>query len=168
MNLVSEYIAILERVITSETNDSAKSGLRIILAESVPQQVSVLANLSTLENLFSSSIISFYWSKDRFNSKLMKDHSVGFQLQKLESCMLFIQEASARLRAHFFQQFICRMMSHEAGYKLNLKMPMDRDGDPGLLHEIVPSVVFQVHFLPFEGKVMTLSAINPNQNGEWK
>jgi len=150
MNLFSEYIAILERAITSKTNDSG-----IILAETVPQQVSILANLSTLENLFSSSILSVFGSNNPIDSRLMKNQSVGFHQQELESRVLFVQDASARLKAHFFQQFVCRMMSPEIGCKTPQKC-MDSEVDPGLVHDLVPSVAFQVYFLPLERKLMTL------------
>ncbi|KAL3573230.1 hypothetical protein D5086_027134, partial [Populus alba] len=142
MNLFSEYIAILERAITSETNDSG-----ISLAETVPQQVSILANLSTLENLFSSTILSVFGSNNPIDSRLMKNQSVGFHQQELESRVLFVQDACARLKAHFFQQFVCRMMSPEIGCKLTPQKCMDSEVDPGLVHDLVPSVAFQVLFL---------------------
>ncbi|KAG6748895.1 hypothetical protein POTOM_048833 [Populus tomentosa] len=138
MNLFSEYIAILGRAITSETNDSG-----IILAETVPQQVSILANLSTLENLFSSTILSVFGSNNPIDSRLMKNQSVGFHQQELESRVLFVQGASARPKAHFFQQFVCRMMSPEIGCKLTPQKCMDSEVDPGLVHDLVPSVAFQ-------------------------
>ncbi|CAK7349319.1 unnamed protein product [Dovyalis caffra] len=148
MNLFSEYIAILERAITSETNESKRNGSGIILAETVPQQVSILANLSTLENLFSSTILSVFGSNNHISSEQMKNQSVGFHHQELESRVSFVQDASARLRAHFFQQFICRMMSPETGCKLSPQKFMDRSqGDPGVVHGAVPSVAFQVLFL---------------------
>ena len=49
MNLFVEYTIILERAITCEKIAAEKNGSRINLAESLPQQVSILANLSTLE-----------------------------------------------------------------------------------------------------------------------
>jgi hypothetical protein len=48
MNLFVEYTIILERAITCEKIVTEKYGSRIKLAESLPQKVSVLVNLSTL------------------------------------------------------------------------------------------------------------------------
>lgn len=81
----------------------------------------------------------------------MKNHSGGFHLQELESHVSFVQDASAGLKALFFQQFICRLMSPETGCKLTPQKCMDSEGGPGLVHDLVPSVAFQfildMHFL---------------------
>lgn len=149
MNLFTEYIAILERAITSETNVLEKSGSRIILAESVLQQVSILANLSTLEHLFSSTIMSIFGGIDRINSDLMTNQSLGFQWQEIDDCVLFIQEASSRLRANFCEQFIDRVVSLETGCELTPETCTDSKGDPNLVNDVMPSLAFQVHLSPF-------------------
>ncbi|XP_050207793.1 exocyst complex component EXO84B-like [Mercurialis annua] len=66
-NLFMEYIAILRKAITYGVNVLEKGGSEVILAESVPQQVSILANLSTLEHFFSSSVSYIFRERRRFH-----------------------------------------------------------------------------------------------------
>ncbi|XP_021630899.2 exocyst complex component EXO84A isoform X2 [Manihot esculenta] len=112
-NLFIEYIAILEKAITSKIDMSEKRGSRIILAESVPQQVSILANLSTLEHFFCSTVISIFKGINCGDSELTENQSVGSQQLEFDSCVTVIQQASAQLRSKFFQQFIDRVLTSE-------------------------------------------------------
>lgn len=142
MNLFMEYIIILERAITCEEIDTEKGGSRINLAESSVQQVSVLVNLSTLEHFLSSIVRSIFGSISHMNSELMRNHLVGGQQkEKIDSCMLFIQEASGQLRAHFCQQFIHRMMSLGTGFEHTVEICSNGQQDS------MPSFPFQVLFL---------------------
>jgi len=129
MNLFMEYIIILERAITCEEIVPEKGGSRINLAESSVQQVSILVNLSTLEHLFSSIVRSIFGSISLMNSELMRNHLVGGQQKEIDSCMLFIQEASGQLRAHFCQQFIHRMMLLGTGFKHTVETCSDGQQD---------------------------------------
>lgn len=141
MNLFTEYIIVLERAITCETNVTEKGGSRINLAESLPQQVSVLASLSTLEHFFFRIVkIKIFGSFTQINSELMKNHSVGDQQKELDSCILFIQEASFQLRAHFCQQFVHRMMLLETDSNFTPRTCIDGEHDP------MPSIAFQYCF----------------------
>ncbi|KAE7997868.1 hypothetical protein FH972_002465 [Carpinus fangiana] len=141
MNLFMEYIIILERAITCEEIVAEKGGSRINLAESLVQQVSILVNLSTLEHFFSSIVRSIFGSISHMNSELMRNHLVGDQQKELDSCMLFIQEASGQLRAHFCQQNIHRMMLLGTGFKHTVKTSSDGQQDS------MPSIAFQVNWL---------------------
>ncbi|KAK5784044.1 Exocyst complex component 8 [Gossypium arboreum] len=146
MNLFTEYIAILEKAITFETHVSEK-GSRRNLAKSLPQQLSVLANLSTLQLFFFKIVRSFLRGPGHLNSKLGKKNSIDFLQKELDGCILFIQEAVAKLRAHFCQQFINRMMSPETGSKLIVETCSDNQQEPSNFQGAMPSAAFQVLFL---------------------
>ncbi|TYG93967.1 hypothetical protein ES288_A11G152300v1 [Gossypium darwinii] len=146
MNLFTEYIAILEKAITFETHVSEK-GSRRNLAKSLPQQLSVLANLSTLQLFFFKIVRSFLRGPGHLNSKLGKKNSIDFLQKELDGCILFIQEAVAKLKAHFCQQFINRMMSPETGSKLIVETCSDNQQEPSNFQGAMPSAAFQVLFL---------------------
>ncbi|TYI55535.1 hypothetical protein E1A91_D11G148800v1 [Gossypium mustelinum] len=150
MNLFTEYIAILEKAITFETHVSEKGSKRN-LAESLPQQLSVLANLSTLQLFFFKIVRSFLRGPGHLNSKLRKKNSIDFLKKELDGCILFIQEAVAKLKAHFCQQFINRMMSPETGSKLIVETCSDNQQEPSNFQGAMPSAAFQfvldMHFL---------------------
>ncbi|XVE53464.1 hypothetical protein DITRI_Ditri03aG0005500 [Diplodiscus trichospermus] len=145
MNLFTEYMAILEKAITFETYASEKSSRRI-LAESLPQQISVLSNLSTLQHIFIKIIRSFFRGTSRENSELRKKKIIDFQQKELDDCILCIQEAAAKLKAHFYQQFINRMMFFD-GSKLMHKSCSDNQEESSTFPDAMPSVAFQVLFL---------------------
>ncbi|XP_015579265.2 exocyst complex component EXO84A [Ricinus communis] len=145
-DLFMEYITILEEAITCDVNMSEKSGFRVILAESVPQQVSILANLSTLENFFSNTVRSIFRGTNCIDSEKIKIHRVGFPDQEVDSCVMFIQEASTRLKAQVFKQFIDRVLSPEV-CKLTPEMWVDSENRSRLFNGLLPSSVFQVLFL---------------------
>ncbi|KAM3731137.1 hypothetical protein ACB098_12G139800 [Castanea mollissima] len=84
-NLFVEYTIILERAITCE---------KLLLKK----MVSILVNLSTLEQFFSIIIEDIFGSISHINSEPVRSHLVGGQLEELDSCILFIQEASSQLR----------------------------------------------------------------------
>ncbi|XP_021280510.1 exocyst complex component EXO84B-like [Herrania umbratica] len=146
MNLFTEYIDILEKAITFETHVS-ENGSRRTSAESLPQQISMLANLSTLQNFFFKVIRSFFRGTGNMNSELRKKKSIDFQQKELDGCILFIQEAAAQLRSHFCKQFINRMMSLETGSKLIKETCTDNQEELTTFHDAMPSIAFQVLFL---------------------
>ncbi|XP_020539035.1 exocyst complex component EXO84B isoform X1 [Jatropha curcas] len=145
-NLFMEYISILEKAMNSKLNVSENSGSKIILAESVLQQVSILANLSTVNHFFSSTVVSFFRDINCTNSELTENHSVACQQQELDSCVMTIQEASVQLRTQFFQKFICKILSLEV-CKWNPEIPVDRKTGSSLVHGLMPSSFFQLLFL---------------------
>lgn len=147
MNLFKKYIDILERAINCETAVAETNNSRLYLANSVQQQVSILANLSALEQLFSSMVRSIFKGVSDVNSELMKIHPVEVQVKELDSCISFIQEASCRLRALFCEQFILKIMSVKTSYKLTPASSVDGPGESSMFHGVMPSLAFQV-FLP--------------------
>ncbi|KAJ4822765.1 hypothetical protein Tsubulata_004159 [Turnera subulata] len=141
-NLFSEYITILENAMTPE-NVSEESGSRIILADSVPQQVSILANFTTLQRLFSSIVVILF---EGINCEIINKDSADFQQRELDGCVQFIREACDRLRDDFCRNFLCRMTSPQSDCKFIPKGCSDESGDPALDHDTIPSVAFQVLF----------------------
>ncbi|KAK7835724.1 hypothetical protein CFP56_023258 [Quercus suber] len=123
-NLFVEYTIILERVITCEK----------IAAE---KNVSILANLSTLEQFFSIIIENIFGSISHINFEPVRSHLVGVQLEELDSCILFIQAASSQIRDCFCQKFIHRMMLLETGSTNTTETCNDDE------HDLMPSVAFQ-------------------------
>lgn len=138
MNLFVEYTIILERAITCEKIAAEKNGSRISLSESLPRQVSILVNLSTVEQFFSIIIEDIFGSISHINYEPVRSHLVGGQLEELDGCILFIQEASSQLRDCFCQKFIHRMMLLETGSTNNPETCIDDQ------HDLMPSVAFQV------------------------
>ncbi|XP_059626070.1 exocyst complex component EXO84B-like [Cornus florida] len=134
MNIFTEYIVILERALTSETNFIEKGCPRISLAESPAQQISVVANLSTLVQLFSSIITNFFRGINHFSFEV-------------DNFKIFIQEASDRVREHFCKQFISRIISHEGVYRLKSETCVSGQSDSNMFRDAMPSVAFQELFL---------------------
>ncbi|XP_065875555.1 exocyst complex component EXO84C-like [Euphorbia lathyris] len=145
-NLFLEYIAILEKALTSEINVSRGNGSTIILAESMPQQVSILANVSTLEHFFSSTVVTIFRGINTINSELTEDPSVDIQQHEIDNYVMVIQEASGHLRAQFFRQFLYRVFSLE---KCNITSLICGNSETGSspVHDPMPSAVFQLLFL---------------------
>lgn len=132
---------------------------RINLAESLPQQVSILANLSTLEQFFSIIIEDIFGSVSHINFEPVRSHLVGVQLEELDSCILFIQEASSQLRDCFCQKFIHRMMLLETGSTNTTETCNDDE------HDLMPSVAFQVTFYFWRTsiKISIISKLKPHE-----
>ncbi|CAI0386187.1 unnamed protein product [Linum tenue] len=147
MNLFMEYMSILETAMTHDIYSPEKSDSEFICAESLPQQVSILANLSTLEHFYSSTMTSIFGGINRINSELMSNQPMGLQQQQLEECVLFIQEASGRLRSFFCEQYVHRLMSLETESKLILERYSASKDDPGWVDGVMPSPAFQGLFL---------------------
>lgn len=145
-NLFMEYIAILEKALTSEMKESRENGSTIILAESMPQQVSILANVSTLEQFFSTTVVTMFRRIYIISSELTEDPSVECQQHDIDDYVMVIQEAAAHLRAQFFRQFLYRVFSLE---KSNLIPFVRVNSETGssLIHDLMPSAVFQVLIL---------------------
>ncbi|KAI3741983.1 hypothetical protein L1987_59662 [Smallanthus sonchifolius] len=127
MDLFTEYSLILERALTYETNDVVEGASRIKLAKSLSQKVSVIANLSTLEYLFSNVIRSLFKDINQFKTVI-------------DGHMTSVSDNCSRLRAHLYKQFIHRIMSNEASC---IKDRVDLD----LLQGLMPSLPYQILFL---------------------
>nr|XP_004292228.2 PREDICTED: exocyst complex component EXO84B-like [Fragaria vesca subsp. vesca] len=158
MNLFKKYIDILQRAINCDTTVTEKISSKINLAESVQQQVSILANLSALKQLFSNMVRSIFKGASDTISEIRKSHPDGYQHKEFDSCILFIQEASLGLRSLFCEQFIYRVMSLKTSYKLP-EIRINSHGESCMLHGGMPSLPFQVLFLELR-KLENLSEDN--------
>ncbi|CAN0897604.1 Exocyst complex component EXO84C [Linum grandiflorum] len=150
MNLFMEYMSILETAMIHDIDSQEKSDSEIIWADSVSQQVSILANLSTLEHFYSSTMSSIFGDINRINSESMSNQPIGFQQQQIEDCVLFIQEASCRLRSCFCEQYVYKLMSLETECKLTLEKYIASKDEYGWVRDMMmPSLAFQGLFLEF-------------------
>ncbi|XP_021888565.1 exocyst complex component EXO84B-like isoform X2 [Carica papaya] len=131
-NLFMEYMLILEKALICEIYIEEKGDPRINFARLPEQQVSLLANLSTLEQLFPF---------------IVQDLVRNSNSQHLDNCIHLVKESTSQLRAHFCQQFICRIMSLESGSRLASETPTDTVHR--LPHNVRPSVIFQELFIEF-------------------
>lgn len=140
VDLFLEYTSIIEKAIGAGSNVSVRNDSIFIYTESLQQQVSILANISTLEYFFSITILTIFGDTNPTNSESQNNHSAVIQQQELHSIFLFIQETSGRLRDHFYQQFILHAVSLDNDNKVSSEAHFDGEND----HSMAPSVAFQV------------------------
>ncbi|KAJ1397857.1 Exocyst component Exo84, C-terminal [Sesbania bispinosa] len=145
MNLFTEYTTILERVLTYETSATEPGSSRIKLAESLPQQVSILANLSTLVQFLSTMVKGIFSNNNHMDSLVKENHSIVHQQQELDDFLLFIEEGSNKLRNVFCQQLILSSTYHS--HEIFSAVHYDDQFDANTINNPMPSGIFQVLFL---------------------
>lgn len=145
MNLFTEYIVILERAIINGTDVAEKGGSRINFAMSPHQQISIVANVSAIEQLFSSMVKRIFGGISCISSDQITNCRVGSYEKELDSFILGIQEASSQPKVQFCQKFIHRVMSLETSYKFAPEICRDGQGDPNAFQDVLPSVTLQVN-----------------------
>ncbi|KAI4301060.1 hypothetical protein L6164_034377 [Bauhinia variegata] len=118
MNLFSEYIIILERALTYGTNVTEKGSSRVKLAESLPQHVSILANLSTLVQFLSVMVSRIFRGTGHGDSQLRENTSDASQPREVDDFLFFIEEGSNKLRDIFCEQFILTVLSSYSSHEL--------------------------------------------------
>lgn len=143
MNLFTEYVVILTRAVICETDVTGK-GSRINFALSLQQQISILANLSDIEQLLSSMVRDIFGGINCISSNQIKNFPVDNQQKDLDNFMLSIQEGSSQLRMQFCQKFIHRVMSLETSYEFAPEICKDGQGDHNVFYDVLPSVTSQV------------------------
>jgi hypothetical protein len=145
-NLFIEYIIILERALTNETSAMDQNSPRIKLAESLTQQVSILANLSTLVQFLSTMVIDIFSSRNtsHMDSQVVENHSVVHHNQELNDFLLFIEEGSNKLRNVFCQQLILRVLSTCSSHQIFSAIHYNDQLDNNMIHNPMPSAIFQV------------------------
>ncbi|CAI9107579.1 OLC1v1006963C1 [Oldenlandia corymbosa var. corymbosa] len=131
--LFEEYITILEAALTSDESPIELTGSRIHPADSLIQGVSVIANLSTIMELFSNVIRSVFGNIDHLKFEI-------------DSYLQFNQETHARFKAQFIQKFIQKLFSCESD-KIHLtesciSLQSDSDG-----WNLGPSMPYQAFYL---------------------
>ncbi|RDX79924.1 Exocyst complex component EXO84A, partial [Mucuna pruriens] len=146
-NLFTEYVIILESALTHEKHTTEQGSPRIKLAESLPQQVSILANLSTLVKFLSIMVKNIFSSSDHIELQVLENHSIVDQQQGLDDFLLFIEEGSNKLRSVFCQQLILRVLSTYHRHEIFSASHYNDQVDANTIHHPMPSGVFQVLFL---------------------
>ncbi|XP_058759137.1 exocyst complex component EXO84B-like [Vicia villosa] len=148
-NLFIEYIIILESALIYETNEMEQDSPRIKLAESLSQQVSILANLSTLVQFLSTMVKGIFSSRssNHMDLQVVKNHSGVHRHQELDDFLLFIEESSIKLRNVFCQQLILRMLSTYSSHEMFSAIHYNDQFDANPIHNSTPSAIFQVLFL---------------------
>lgn len=130
MDLFTAYIVILESAITGDTDVMEKGGFRINLPETPTQGVFILANLSTLMQLFSSIIRNIF---DGI-------HQLYFEI---DNYIMFIQDTYSRIKACFLGRFISNIFSpnvdHESGPEV-----LNGRQDNSRFSDLFPSVPYLV------------------------
>lgn len=131
VTLFVSYVLILEHAITGDTNATEQGHPRINLSESPVQGVSVLANLSTLVQIFSAIV------RNLFDGI----HHLDFEI---DNHMMLIRDIYSRLKAHFLDQFIFNIFSPDADRESGSEICISsRQGDLRIC-DMIPSVPYLV------------------------
>nr|XP_029146491.1 exocyst complex component EXO84C-like [Arachis hypogaea] len=148
-NLITEYVTILERALTYDTRGGDHQvSPRIKLAESVAQQVSILANMSTLTKLLFVMVKGIYSSNDGGKDSNEMEENLDFdQRQELEEFMLFLEESSHKLRTVFCQQLIAQVSATYHSHEIFSAIQNVDQFDDNRIQYTMPSGIFQVLFL---------------------
>jgi len=146
-NLFTEYIAILERALAYETSSTEQGSPRMKLAESLRQQVSILANLSTLVLFLSIMVKNIFSCTDQAELQVLENLSVVHQHQGLNDFLLFIEEGSNKLRNVFCQQLILRVLRTYHRHEIFSDSHCNGRLEANTIHNSMPSGIFQVLFL---------------------
>ncbi|KAE8681753.1 Phospholipid sterol acyl transferase 1 isoform 1 [Hibiscus syriacus] len=142
-----KFITLLQAIIADVTpflairmEGSILNGLMNLFTE----YIAILEEAITFETHVSEKR-SFLRGPGYLHSELRKKNSIDFLQEELDGCILFIQEAAAKLKARFCQQFINRMSSPETSSKLMLQIFNDSP-QSSKFQFAMPSVAFQVLF----------------------
>ncbi|XP_060180716.1 exocyst complex component EXO84A-like isoform X1 [Lycium barbarum] len=117
LDLFTEYTAILESALMNQ-REIEEVDSRTNIAESVEQQVSLIANLSKLAQIFSSMIRRAFG--DTYHLQL-----------EIDNYELFINENCGRLRSQFCKQLILK------------SWPLESRPPPGCCTDLEPTVSYQ-------------------------
>lgn len=149
IDLFLEYVSTLEKVISMEiatiNRDKYVHG---ISSEIQIQQISVLANLSTLQGLFSRIIRCSFHSVNQY--------VIGAEHKSVDN-FSFIQEKSTKVRASFCSQFACRVMSTQYEQQIIPEVNCGDKQDSSISHGMMPSMPWQVRDFNF---LLDLSNVN--------
>lgn len=106
-DVFTEYVAILEKCIAVERTEIEQDAAILNLATKMPQQLSVLINLSTLVihllPCIAKQTLDHGEQSEMAQTKKLNGSS---HLKMLENWILSIQETERRLRHYFCQQFV--------------------------------------------------------------
>ncbi|XP_057422978.1 exocyst complex component EXO84B-like isoform X2 [Lotus japonicus] len=147
MNLFSEYIVILERALTYETSTIEEDNARIKLAESLLQQVSILANVSALVHFLSTIVKGIFSNNGHMDSQVLGNRSIVHEQHEIQDFLLFIEEGTNKLRNVFCQQLIQGVLSTYHSHEIFATIHYNDQCDVSMIHNPMPSGIYQVLFL---------------------
>ena len=104
--------------------------INLVVSLQKKKKNSILANLSTLEQILPKIVRAIYEGIHQINSTDIND----YLKKEFNNFTLSLQEASSQLKVQFCHQYIGRIMSYEISYKLTL----------GICSDGMPFVTFQV------------------------
>ncbi|XP_026423617.1 exocyst complex component EXO84B-like isoform X1 [Papaver somniferum] len=145
MELFREYIETLVKVIPCKMNILGAGSSRVILAQALSQQVSVLANASALVDIFSITFKSIFMDNQNLG---FQPENMGSRGKELDNWIVVIQQISNQLTTHFCQQFVHRVMSPDAGSRVCAETYTDGQEDSELDQDFMPSFAFQIFGKP--------------------
>lgn len=160
VNLLKEYVLTIEKALFYDSDVSKKDDSRINLAMSLQQQISILANLSSFEQILPRMIRHVCGESQQKNSDYMNEHAIGNKQKKIDTFTSFAQEASSQIKVRFFQQYVTRIMSQETSSKLTSEIGSNVQSHASVVCEVTPSVALQVFPYFFVFFVPTLLLIN--------
>lgn len=112
-DLFSEYMSALERAIPSRGNAVESDSPKVSLAQTLPEQLSLLANTAALVHLFPSISCSIAKGIKSSDDDLLSEKMEIFSQNELDDWIISIEEAADKLPGLFCQQFVYGLMSHE-------------------------------------------------------
>eukprot|EP00268_Persea_americana_P063468 TRINITY_DN8236_c0_g1_i11.p1 TRINITY_DN8236_c0_g1~~TRINITY_DN8236_c0_g1_i11.p1 ORF type:complete len:636 (-),score=181.13 TRINITY_DN8236_c0_g1_i11:956-2863(-) len=147
-DLFNAYVDILIRSIPNEANAIERGNPTTNFANTPRQQLSLLANASTLVlHLFSSVTGSISKGIECAVDETPTEQAESLQQKGIDCWILSIQEAADRLRAYFCHQFVLKVMSLQDEQILSPETNKNRHSESHSLHPPLPSMAFQVLFL---------------------
>lgn len=144
-DLFNTYVDILIRSIPNEANAIEKGSPTTNFANTPYQQLSLLANASTLVlHLFSSVTGSISIGIECAVDETLTQQAESLLQKGIDSWILSIQEAADRLRAYFCHQFVLKVMSLQDEQILSPETNKIGQSENHSLHPPLPSMAFQV------------------------
>lgn len=140
-DLFSEYMCALERAIPCRKDATENVSPKTGSAQTLQQQLSLLANASTLVHFFPSIAESMLKGLKPSADHLLSEQTEIFSPSELDDWILSIEEAADQLLCPFCQQFVFDVMSYgdsESAACLNGWFI------PGSSQDLMPSFAFQV------------------------
>ena len=150
VNLFKEYVLTIEKALFYGSNVTEKDDSRINWDVAIEQQISILANLTALEQILPKILIRpINELSHPINSDRINERAISYQRKEIDIFALFVQEASSQIRVRFCQQYVTRVMSQETSCKLTSHTGNYVQGDASAVCDATPSVKFQVCLCTF-------------------
>ncbi|KAK7277487.1 hypothetical protein RJT34_22500 [Clitoria ternatea] len=145
-DIFMEYIFIVEKAFTHETRETKKGSPRIKFAKSLPQEVSILANIATLVHFLSTMIKSIFNKAGEIDIRVSESNLLVEQ-QELDDFLLSTEEGSNKLRNMFCLQLIQRVSSTYGISHEIFSTSRYNDQFDATIPNPMPSAILQAFFL---------------------